>query len=76
LNRWIPCKRREFIKKLIKLNFQGPYNGGNHAFMIYHGNRLTIPSNDEYSVSQIKMILKQIEKIIERKIEITEWNNL
>ncbi|MFW5799361.1 MAG: type II toxin-antitoxin system HicA family toxin [Spirochaetota bacterium] len=73
MSKWTPCKRRDFIKKLKKLGFDGIYSGSKHQFMIFKEYRLTIPFNDEYSVPQIKMLIKEIEQIIERSIELDEW---
>ena len=73
MSKWTPCKRRDFIKKLKKLGFDGLYSGSKHQFMIFKEYRFTIPSNDEYSVPQIKMLIKEIEQIIERSIELDEW---
>lgn len=44
--------------------------------MVYRQQRLTIPSNPEYSVPQLRMMLREVEEIIERKITIDEWNKL
>ena len=55
MSRWRPCKRREFIRRLGKLGFDGPYSGARHQFMVYELHRLTIPSNTEYSVPQVRM---------------------
>jgi len=53
VSRWIPCKRREFIRRLRVLGFDGPFSGTRHQFLIQNENRLTIPSNEEYSVPQL-----------------------
>ncbi len=76
MSRWTPCKRREFIQKLQQLGFSGPFSGSKHQFMIYQEYRLTIPSNDEYSVPQLRMMIREAEEIIERQITIEEWNSL
>jgi predicted RNA binding protein YcfA (HicA-like mRNA interferase family) len=76
LSRWTPCKRREFIQKLQQLGFSGPFSGSKHQFMIYQEYRLTIPSNDEYSVPQLRMMIREAEEIIERQITLEEWNSL
>lgn len=76
MSRWIPCKRRDFIKKLRKLGFDGPFSGTRHQFMVLNKNRLTIPSNDEYSVPQLRMMIGEIEEIIDRPISVEEWTNL
>ena len=44
--------------------------------MIYKQCRLTIPSNPEYSVPQLKMMIREIENILDREITIDEWNYL
>jgi hypothetical protein len=76
MNQWLPCKRRIFIKKLRALGFEGPYSGTRHQFMIYENHRLSIPSNSEYSVPQLRMIISEIEAIINQTISPDEWNNL
>jgi len=76
MSRWRPCKRRDFIKRLRKIDFDGPYSGTRHQFMVFEENRLTIPSNTEYSVPQLRMMLNEIERIIGRAITIDEWSNL
>ncbi len=75
-SRWRPCKRRDFIKRLGKLGFIGPYSGTRHQFMIYDEQWLTIPSNEEYSVPQLRMMLQEVESILRRPLEIDEWNAL
>jgi hypothetical protein len=37
---------------------------------------LTIPSNKEYSMPQVKMLLNEIEQEIGRKITLEEWDSL
>ena len=76
MSRLNPCKRRDFIKKLRKLGFDQPRSGTRHEFMIYQQYRLTIPSNSEYSVPQLKMMIKEVENIMSREITIDEWNEL
>jgi hypothetical protein len=34
---------------------------------------LTLPNNTEYSVPQLKMLLKEIEEGIKKKISLEEW---
>jgi hypothetical protein len=69
----MPCKRRDFIKKLRQLGFDGPFSGTRHQFMVFGENRLTIPSNDEYSVAQLRMMIREVEEIIDRAISLDEW---
>jgi len=36
----------------------------------------TVPSNKEYSVPQVKMLLKEIEEGIAKEISLDEWERL
>ncbi len=74
--KWKPCKRRVFIKKLVKLGFNAPEPGGRHFYMRYGVKVLTIPGNDEYSVPQLKMMIKELQKLIGRTIKLEEWEEL
>jgi len=76
VSRWIPCKRREFIRKLRLLGFDGPFSGTRHQFMVYAQHRLAIPSNAEYSTPQLRMLIREVEEIIGREIAVDEWNRL
>ncbi len=76
MSRWMPCKRREFIQRLRELDFHGPYSGTRHQFMVYKQHRLAIPSNAEYSVPQLRMMIREIEEIMGREITADEWNEL
>jgi len=44
--------------------------------MIYKQYRLTIPSNKEYSTAQLRMMIREVEEIIDREITAEEWNIL
>jgi len=74
--KWNPCKRRVFIKKLVKLGFNMPEPGGRHFYMRYGTKVLTIPSNEKYVVLQLKMMIKELEKLIGRTITLEEWDEL
>ena len=76
MNRWNPCSRRDFIRRLWVLGFAGPFPGGQHHLMRFQGRRLTIPSNNEYSVHQVRILLRQASERIGRVITLEEWNSL
>jgi len=76
MGRWAPCKRKDFIAKLRKLGFELPEPGGRHFYMRHGTFTLTLPSNTEYSVPQIKMLLKGIEVGIKKKISLEDWQKL
>ncbi|MGC8815542.1 MAG: hypothetical protein ACP5O4_05015 [bacterium] len=44
--------------------------------MIYEKKRLAIPSNDEYSVPQLRLMLREVSNILQREITIIEWNSI
>ena len=73
---WRPLKRRDFIRKLRALGFDGPYSGTRHQFMISGQHRQTIPTNAEYSVPQLRLLLRQVEAILARPVALEEWNSL
>ena len=76
MSRWTPCKRRDFILHLRQLGFDGPFTGTRHQFMVYQIHRLAIPSNAEYSVPQLKMLLREVEIILGYTITSEDWNKL
>jgi predicted RNA binding protein YcfA (HicA-like mRNA interferase family) len=76
MSRWNPCKRGEFVRRLRRLGFEGLYSGSKHQFMVYQQHRLTIPSNAEYSVPQLRLMLREVEAIIGRQITADEWERL
>lgn len=76
MTQWVPCKRKDFINRLRSLGFIGPYSGTRHQFLVYQKHRLAIPSNKEFSIPQLKMMIKEVEKIIERPITPDEWQQL
>ena len=73
---WKPIKRREFVRRLRALGFQGPFDGTRHQFLVLGQHRQTIPSNAEYSVPQLKMLLRQVEAALGRRIDAGEWTEL
>jgi len=44
--------------------------------MVFSQKRQTIPSNSEYSVPQLRMLVREIEILLEREISMEEWTNL
>ena len=76
MGKWTPCKRRDFIHRLQQLGFEGPFSGARHQFLVYKTQRLAIPSNTEYSVPQLRMMLREAEEILGREITVDEWDRL
>lgn len=44
--------------------------------MVYECHRLAIPSNAEYSVGQLRMMITELEAIIGRPVTVAEWTGL
>jgi hypothetical protein len=76
VSQWSRCKRRDFVRRLRALGFDGPFSGTRHQFMTYDTHRLAIPSNDEYPVPQLRMMLREVETILGREVMADEWNAL
>ena len=76
LSRWTPCKRADFIRRLVRLGFTGPYSGARHQFMTLGEHRLAIPSNAEFSVGQLRFMIREIENLLARRIDVDEWTGL
>lgn len=76
MSRWVPCKRRDFVRRLREIGFEGPFSGARHQFMLYEQHRLAIPSIAEYSVPQLRVMIREVEEIIGREITVEEWNRL
>ena len=56
-----PIKRKDLIRYLRKLGFEGPFSGGKHQFMLKDKLRLTLPNPHKQEISQALLlkILKQ-----------------
>jgi len=44
--------------------------------MTFGSHRQTIPANTEYSVPQIRMLVRQIEAIVQYEISVEDWERL
>ncbi len=44
--------------------------------MVYGQHRLAIPSNADYSVPQLRMMIQEVEEIMGREINLEEWSRL
>jgi predicted RNA binding protein YcfA (HicA-like mRNA interferase family) len=64
-----PVSRRELVRKLKSLVFEGPFPGGKHEWMRRDGLRVTIPNPHGGAIDPglIRRILHQA------NITITEW---
>ena len=57
-----PISRKELIKKLRKLSFDGPYSGGKHQFMKCGEAKIFIPNphGKDIGLVIISQIIKQL----------------
>lgn len=67
-----PIKRRDFIKALKQVGFEGPFAGGKHEFMIKEELRFILPNphQSEISGNLLARILRQA------NISRDEWEKL
>jgi len=56
-----PVSRRELIRRLQRLGFEGPYSGGRHEFMLRGNCRLILPNphRGDISVDLLRRILRR-----------------
>jgi len=64
------------LSNCARIGFEPPEPGGNHFYMRHGTYTFTVPSNKEYSVPQVKMLLKEIEQGIMKEISLDEWDRL
>jgi hypothetical protein len=76
MSRWTPVKRSEFVRRVRRLGFEGPYSGARHQFLVSGNHRLTVPSNAEFSVPQLRILLREVGAIIGRNVDREEWEAL
>ncbi|MEI6233970.1 MAG: type II toxin-antitoxin system HicA family toxin [Planctomycetota bacterium] len=56
-----PVSRREFIKRMNALGFNGPYSGGKHQYLLRGEVRLSVPNPHQGDISPrlLKLILRE-----------------
>ncbi len=62
MSRLSPVSRRELIRRLKKLGFEGPYAGGRHEFMLRETRRLILPNphRSDISADLLARLLRQV----------------
>lgn len=67
-----PLSRQEFIKKLRKVGFEGPYSGGRHSFMKKGKLKLRVPNPHQGDIdgALINEIIRQA------GISKEQWENI
>ena len=56
-----PVKRRELIRRLRRLGWEGPFPGGDHFHMKKDGRPVPIPNVQEIDTGLLRRILNQTE---------------
>ncbi len=67
-----PIKRRELIRYLKQLGFDGPYSGKRHEFMLKGSLKLIIPNPHEGDIG--KNLLGEV--LRQADVSREEWENL
>jgi len=49
--RLTPIARREFIRRMLRLGFDGPFSGGRHEFLLRADRRLILPNPHRGDIS-------------------------
>ena len=57
--RLTPVTRRELVKKFKRLGWEGPFPGGDHAYMKKQSHKIPIPKNQEIDTSLLRRILRE-----------------
>lgn len=60
-DRLVPVSRRELLRRLVRLGFDGPFSGGRHQFMVRNDRRLILPNphRSDISVELLRRILEE-----------------
>lgn len=75
MSRRRPCKHKDFGNKLRQIGFDGHFSGTKYQLMIDKWHRLTIQLYSECSATQLSMLIREDEHIINRTIIMNEWHN-
>ncbi len=67
-----PLKRKDLIRHLKELGFEGPYRGGEHEFMLKAETRLIIPNPHRGDIGRDLLVRLLRQAGIERD----EWERL
>lgn len=67
-----PLSRRDFIRYLKRLGFEGPYSGGKHQYMVRDKMRLVLPNPQRGDIG--RELLNKI--LAQAGISRTTWERL
>lgn len=67
-----PIKRRDLIRALRRLGFDGPYAGGSHQYMVRAEHKLYVPNPHSGEISQALLV-----RILQQAgIDRSEWERV
>lgn len=67
-----PIKRRDLIRALRRLGYDGPYSGGNHQYMVKGERKLYIPNPHGGEISRALLV-----RILQQAgIDRSEWEQV
>lgn len=69
-NKLVPISRRELIRRLGALGFEGPFKGSGHDYMIRGMTRITIPNVHKGKDIGVRLIMQVLK---EAKIDRDDW---
>lgn len=70
--RFGPVKRRDLIRCLRQIGFEGPYSGRKHQFMVKGGLSVRLPNPHQSDIG--KELLRRI--LRQANIKLDEWEKL
>ena len=67
-----PVKRKDLVRYLGQLGFEGPYSGGKHQFMVKGGITIRIPNPHQADIG--KELLRRI--LHQAGVSMDDWEKL
>jgi predicted RNA binding protein YcfA (HicA-like mRNA interferase family) len=61
MSRLTPISRRELVRRLQSLGFEGPYAGGRHEFLLRGKHRLILPNPHRGNIS-VDLLVRLLRK--------------
>ena len=55
--RLTPVSRREFVRRMMRLGFAGPFSGGRHEFLLRGDRRLIVSNPHRGNTAQITFVV-------------------
>lgn len=69
-NKLVPVSRRELIRRLRILGFNGPFKGSDHDYMVRGETRVTIPNLHKGRDIKVRLLMQVLK---EAEIDRDDW---